>query len=230
MPKQNLHSKHRQRMKKRFLENGLDGFSDHEVLELLLFFGIPQCNTNETAHRLINRFGSFSGVLDAEFSDLVQELGIGDHTATLLTFMPSLFRRYSMDKQENDGVFKDMDRVGEYLVNNFIGSTREKVDILLFDPAMKLIAHLNLCEGSPESTFIDPERVADMVFSHHAANFVLCHNHPFGNAEPSDTDLAVTRKIYYSFKPFKKNILEHIIVSGGEYKKILAQSIAFDGE
>ena len=90
----NLHEGHRQRLKERFLREGLDHFEPHTVLELLLFYAVPQRDTNELAHRLIARFGSLDAVFDAAFDELCAVEGIGRNTATLLKLVPDLTRRY----------------------------------------------------------------------------------------------------------------------------------------
>ena len=90
-----MHKQHRQRMKKRFLSEGLKNFEPHNVLELLLFYSIPQKDTNETAHALIERFGSLSGVFDAPFEELMRVKGIKEHSATLIKLVPELAQRYS---------------------------------------------------------------------------------------------------------------------------------------
>ena len=78
-----MHEDHRKRIKARFLTEGLENFEPHNVLELLLFYTIPQKDTNELAHTLINRFGSLAGVFDASFEDLISVNGISEHTAIL---------------------------------------------------------------------------------------------------------------------------------------------------
>jgi len=221
MSESNIHAKHRLRMKERYRKEGLDGFSDHEVLELLLFFALPYKNTNDIAHELINRFGSLSGVLEADYKDLIKVDGIAENAATCLTLMPDLFKRYSLDKQMNDSTFKNMDDIYEYLLNSFIGSVRERVDILLFDAAMRMISHLNICEGTFEHSSLNAERIAEMVFSNNGTNFILVHNHPSGDSTPSDTDLIITREIYKAFLPFKKYMIGHVIVAGDECRNIL---------
>ena len=75
------HAGHRQRMKTEFLTRGLEGWPDHRVLELLLFYAIPQGDVNAIAHDLIDRFGSLAGVLDASVDELTKVLGVGEHTA-----------------------------------------------------------------------------------------------------------------------------------------------------
>jgi DNA repair protein RadC len=102
MPKEsetpNLHTGHRERLRKRFLAEGLDGFEDHQVLELLLFHIIPRGDTNPIAHRLLNRFGTLSAVLEADPKDLAGAEGMGDRAAMFLTLIPQVTRRYFHDR------------------------------------------------------------------------------------------------------------------------------------
>lgn len=228
MDDKELHYRHRQRVKKRYIKEGLDGFAEHEVLEFLLFYALNRCDTNEIAHKLLNRFGSLSAVLDADISELKKVEGIGDHSAILMNFLPKLMRRYNLDKINSRERFKSMDAVGEYLVNHFIGSVREETDILLFDSAMKLCSHITLAKGSFETSVTDAGVIADLVFSNHASAFVLAHNHPSGNTEPSDNDLLITRELYNIFKPLNIQMLEHMIVSGGIYNRILTKALSVE--
>ena len=99
----NLHRHHRLRLKNRFLRSGLDDFEPHNVLELLLFFAVPQGDTNELAHVLLNKFGSISDVFAAPYSELIKIKGVGDHTATMLKLMPELFKVYIKERTETDG-------------------------------------------------------------------------------------------------------------------------------
>ena len=79
-----IHKGHRQRMKDRFLQEGLDHFSDIQVLELLLFYCIPRQDTNPIAHKLLDHFGSLSQVLEASVEELTKVPGIGENAATFL--------------------------------------------------------------------------------------------------------------------------------------------------
>ncbi|MBQ1834845.1 MAG: hypothetical protein II111_03925, partial [Oscillospiraceae bacterium] len=96
----NTHGGHRARLKQRFLEHGLDNFNDLNALELLLFYAIPRQDTNEIAHRLLDRFGSFAAVLEATLEELQEIPGVGENTATLLKLIPQIDRRYLMSKTE----------------------------------------------------------------------------------------------------------------------------------
>ena len=217
---ENLHRDHRKRMKKRFLDKGLDGFSDHEVLELLLFFAIPRVNTNETAHRLLNRFSSLSAVLESSPDELKSVKGIGDNAATLVALFSQLTRRYEIDRSRPRDNFVSMGEIGRYLVNHFIGATREHVELLLFDAKMHMLDHITVHEGAVNSSDVNPERIAEIVFSRRASCFVLAHNHPNGRCVPSDEDIAVTRMLKQAFEPFNVNMLDHFLICGGEYIRL----------
>lgn len=216
----NLHREHRKRMKARFREKGLDGFSDHEVLELLLFFAIPRVNTNETAHLLLNRFGTLSGVIEASHDELMSVKGIGENSATLINLLSQFTRRYELDRSRPRDSFSSMESVGNYLINHFIGATREHVELLLFDAKMHMIDHVTVHEGAVNSSDVNPERIAEIVFSGRASCFVLAHNHPGGKCVPSDEDIIVTKKLKAAFTPFNVRMLDHFLVCGGEYVRL----------
>ena len=87
---ESIHKGHRERLKERFLKEGLDNFTDIQALELLLFYAIPQRDTNPIAHELLSRFGSLSQVLEAEAESLKTVPYIGDNAATLLRLVTEL--------------------------------------------------------------------------------------------------------------------------------------------
>ena len=97
MAKASIHKGHRERLKERFLTEGLDNFTDTQALELLLFYAIPQKDTNPIAHELLAHFGSLSRVLEAPVEELKKVPGISDHSATLLSLVTALSRYYQVD-------------------------------------------------------------------------------------------------------------------------------------
>lgn len=220
-----IHSKHRERMRNRLRERGIENFSDHEVIELLLYFAIPRVNTNETAHRLMHRFGTLSGVFEAGFDNLKTVEGVGESAATLLSLISPITRRYLLDLEKDRRAYNSVDEVGRFLCGRYLGAVTERVDLLLFDAANRIINVVTVHEGSVTSCDVNPERIAELVFTNHAASFILAHNHPGGSVEPSIDDLNVTYLIYSAFRSFNVTMREHLIVSGGDYRGILGESI-----
>ena len=135
----NLHEGHRRRLKERFLKDGLDGFEAHNVLELLLFYAIPQRDTNDLAHQLLQRFGSLSAVFEADYEELCQLPGVGTNVATLLKLIPDLTRRYLEDLKAEVPVLKDVEQIADFLL---YGESRKTLqcNIMLFPIFFFLLA------------------------------------------------------------------------------------------
>ena len=134
-----VHSGHRERVKNKFLVEGLDHFEPHEVLELLLYFGIPLKDTNPIGHMLLQKFGSLSGVFDAPYEELVQVEGVGKSAATLIKLIPEICRRYQENLNGDKNRIFDYDEAGKFLINKFIGRTNETVILMLLDSKSRMI-------------------------------------------------------------------------------------------
>ena len=114
---------HRERVRKRFLREGLEHFEQHNQLELLLFYAIPQRDTNGIAHDLIQRFGSISRVMDASVEELMTVDGIGERAAVLLKLVPALARSYTLDHLGKVRTFQTDEELKEYLLALYTGCT-----------------------------------------------------------------------------------------------------------
>lgn len=214
---ENIHKDHRQRLKAKFLKGGLELFDPHEVLELLLFHALPQQDTNEIAHRLINRFGSLSAALDATYDELITVKGIKESSATLLKLIPEIGAYYNLDKVKRGETFESIEKIAEYCVYKYLKESDEKVEIILFDSEMHMLGFETLAVGSQCSVDINIELVGKMIFGYNASGFILIHNHPSGIPYPSVADMEMTRYIHSVMKPFGKMLLEHLIVAGNKY-------------
>ena len=122
-----IHDGHREKMRRRFLQGGLDNFADHEALELLLFYAIPRRDTNPIAHALMERYGSLSAVLSAPVEDLQKVEGIGESAAILLRLAPLLTRKARLAEREKETVLNSSERAGKYLLERFAGEKHEVI-------------------------------------------------------------------------------------------------------
>lgn len=229
-PKQagSVHSGHRQRMRERFTKTGLDGFQDHEALELLLYYAIPRGDTNQIAHRLLEQFGSFSGVCDAPLEELQKVPGVGESSAILIHMLPSLSRRYLDDKYAEGTVLDTTERIGGYLKHKFVGRTNEVVYLVCLDNKNKLLYCDILVEGTINSAPITVRRIVEVAMRVAAASVVVAHNHPQGFALPSSDDIATTLKLRSALQMVSVRLLDHIIVAQDDFVS-LADSGIFAG-
>ncbi len=212
----NVHEGHRERLRKRFLNDGLEGFEDHNALELLLFYSIARKDTNEEAHALINEFGSFSSVFDASYEDLCKVKGIGERTAMLIKLMPELFRRYETDKLNKNGVIlNSAELVAEYASKYFKGLTEERLYLLCLNTNAELIKFELISSGDVKSTPLNNRLIAETVFNVKPTSVVLVHNHPSGITAPSRKDVDATRDISYALNLIGMRLSDHIIIGRG---------------
>ncbi|MBQ8350795.1 MAG: DNA repair protein RadC [Clostridia bacterium] len=223
--RENLHKEHRKRVKERFLRSGLEDFAPHELLEMLLFYAIPQKDTNELGHRLIERFGSLSRVFHASYEELCEVEGIGDHAATLLRlWLPAAAYILTDNLNESKQRFNTVDKVGMYFINRYIGAKNETVYLMLLDNRFSMLDCIRVHEGSVNSVSITARRLLELALRSNAAMAVLAHNHPIGIAVPSSEDVGTTMALRDSFEAIGIPLLEHILVAGGEYTPILLRS------
>ena len=146
-----IHDGHREKMRRRFLETGLEGFADHEALELLLYYAIPRRDTNPIAHALMERYDSLSGVLNAPVEDLEKVEGIGESAAILLSLVSRLSRKARIADASQETILNSSERAGAYLLERFAGERRELVFLLCLDRKGRLLACKRLAEGDVAS-------------------------------------------------------------------------------
>ena len=211
------HEGHRGRLKKRFLEEGIDGFQEHEVIELLLFYALPYQNTNGIAHRLMEEFGSLAGVVDAPFEQLTKVSGVGDHAATLLKLVAGLSRRYGVSRTAGEHIITTPEDAGSYLLPWFLGRTSEMAILLCLDAKGKVLGIERISEGGINATILDVRKVVSAAIKFSASAVVLAHNHTSGVAVPSREDVEVTKKVRTALQALDVVLLDHLVIAEGDF-------------
>ncbi len=210
-----IHQGHRERLRKRFLEEGLDAFEDHQVLELLLFHVIPRGDTNPLAHRLMRRFGSLSAALEADPRDIASVEGMGERTAAFLSLIPQVTRRYFHDRVSRDTPRLDSpEAVGDYVAPLMAGRPEEVFYVLCLDSHCRVLYPALISEGTVKEAHVEPRHVVEEALRHRAASVVLAHNHPGGAAKPSNADHRLTGLLVQTLGAIGIPVLDHVIVAG----------------
>lgn len=211
-----LHDGHRQRKRERFLKQGADGLADHEVLELLLYYAIPRRDTNETAHRLLQKFGTLQNVFNAPAEELSRVEGMGEGAALFLTLLPAVYRR-TMRSTGPEKVLNSVEKCGRYFLSLLAQERQETLYQLCLDAKGKLLTCKKLSQGSADCTALSVRQVVENALLSGASAVVLAHNHPSGVALPSENDRAVTLWVRDALKTMDIRLLDHIIVADGDY-------------
>lgn len=210
----NIHTGHRQRMKERYVYNGLESFADHEVLELLLFYCIPMRDTNALAHRMLKEFGTLHTLFDTNPQEIARRCKTSLSTAVLISMIPALYKRYSATKWAKRTDLSTSKKAGEYAISLFAGETNECFFMICMDSQSRLLHTVLVSRGTVDETQIYPRQIVELALQYNAASVILVHNHPGTSLTPSKQDIAATRKIIETLGPIDINVIDHIIVAG----------------
>lgn len=206
------HKGHRDRLKEKFISFGPEIFSDHELLEMLLFFSIPRVNTNDLAHRLIDRFGSLNAVLNSPVDQLVLVEGVGKSSAILVSLTGALTSRSRQKPISKRKKFSNLRDVGEMLTDYYRNLPYERFCALYFDASMRLIEMSVIAEGAVGEASVTPSRIAREAVLKGASGVIVAHNHPLGASSLSSSDRNLTHIIEASLAAVEIPLIEHVVV------------------
>lgn len=218
-----IHDGHRQRLKDRFLREGLDNFDDLYVLELLLYYCIARKDTNPIAHALLDHFGSLTAVFEATTEEMQKVPGIGKEAATFLSLIPQVGRYYQIKRADPGQILSTLNQCGNYLVPYFYGREHETVFLLCLDAKCKVLGCKLVGVGSVNSASIPIRRVVEIALNTNATTVILAHNHPSGMAMPSDDDVQTTLRVAKAMDAVEITLADHIIVADSDFVS-MAQS------
>lgn len=223
----NEHSGHRSRMRERFLHTHFDGFEEHQILEMILYYVYPRTDTNPLAHRLLDTFGSISAIFDAPVNSLI-EAGLTKNAATFLVMIPDISRIYLNDRNNNKSKIVDFSALGDYFVTKFIGRDEEVMILLLADAKGKEIYSGVVSKGSIHASEAPIRKIVDLAMRYNAATAVIAHNHPSGVALPSKADIDATSAIAKALNLIGVMLVDHIIVSDDDFVSLRDTALCKD--
>lgn len=210
-----LHDGHRKRLRERFRMEGLESFSPHETLELLLFYAKARENVNPLAHRLLETFGSLKGVLEAPVEQLTAVEGVGEETACLIALMVPMFRQYEASIIDSNVTLLHFQDVANYCYGLLAGLRHERFCVISVSPTMKVLGHRVVAEGTLTDVPAYPRLVVETALNHNAYGVILCHNHPSGDACASRQDVEMTRLVQSVLEPLNVTLVDHLIIADG---------------
>ena len=214
---QHPHLYHRQRMRERFLKNGASGFAPHELLELLLFGVIPYRDTNELAHRLLDRYGNLFNLCNAPYEDLLKVDGVGPSAAAMLKSLPAVFTLYMSGSGESRPCLNTTAKAAKYLTPHLDFLNHEEFHVLCLDSSLCLIRHERMFVGTLNRASIHPRPFIELMASCDMSGMVLAHNHPSGALFPSAEDDAVTAYLFQLLGCARVFLAEHLIIKGQQF-------------
>lgn len=221
----NLHNGHRKRLKEELLNLDFpEAAPPHQILETLLFYGIPRKDTNLIAHALIERFGSLSAVFEADPHDLFEVSGMTHNAVSLIKMVLPIARLINTEKEKGKFRFTDMDQCGEYLVKKYFGHSKELFIITGFNREGNHIFDEIVAVGDSENVAVSVKNIVKVVIRRNPSSVVISHNHVNSPAVPSLSDIQMTQSLKFTLDQINVRLIDHLIISGDDYVSIRQSS------
>jgi len=208
---------HRERLRSKFEEGGLERFSDEEVIEFLLTLGTPRKDVKIPARQALKKYGSLSAVLSAPSKELKEIKGIGDKNVLYLKLIHEVAGRYLRDRTRGMTFFNSSKAVYEYLFHSMRDMKREVFKVLFLNRKNELIFDQDVFQGGLTGSAVYPAEIMKLALNNNAAGLVFVHNHPSGDPQPSGEDRSLTRNLVWASKLLSIQVLDHIIVGNNIY-------------
>lgn len=208
---------HRKRLRQRFLKNGLDGFHDYEVIELLLTLNTPRRDCKPSAKLLLEKFKTLPAVLEATEQSLCEVHGVGPVNSLGLKLIKAVADRYLKLKIIARDVVTNPNALIEYLNQAIAHKNKELFVAVFLDAKNRVLASNLLFEGTLTQSSVYPREVIASALEHHAAAVIFAHNHPSGDLTPSRSDIRITRELFFALRFAGITVHEHMIISNEGY-------------
>ena len=207
---------HRQRLKDKFHQHGIEAFTDSEVLELLLILGTPRKDCKDQARALLKHFGSLTGVLEAPAGELQKIKGVGPNNSFAVHFLHGVARRYLKHRLQEKQYLHSSRQVAEYLIHSMRDLQHEVFAAIFLDASHAIIDTQVVARGTVSSNTVYPRELVKLALEHNAAAMVVAHNHPSGKLQPSPQDHKLTRTLYQACAFMNIRLLDHLIIGQSE--------------
>ncbi len=221
-----LHEGHRDKMRDRFIETGFSGFSEHQILEMILFYSYARCDTNEIAHRLINYYGSLADIIDASYDDLVENGHLPKSAAVLIKMITAVIPVYH-DSRVQNGTYDNVNKIKDLFTPYFIAKDHEEFRVACFDSNLRLSSCLLINKGGLTSSEVSMRRLVEAAVKSRSSCVAIAHNHPKAAPIPSPDDVQTTKYIKNIIESIGISLLDHVIV--GEKDSLSMRESAYLG-
>jgi len=208
---ENIHEHHRRRLTKLIFDAGVENVTEVQALEFLLFFGIPRCDTNPLAHRLLNKFGSIDKVIDADINDLCSVQGVGDQCAMRIKLLPEILEHYYLLKSNKKQTFETLGKLYDYFETALRMKDKEHFIMLALNNRFQVLESKTI-EGAVDTAKTSKMEFSTFLTSSKALLLVVAHNHPGGSCSPSTQDIKTTDDLKMICNILGVKFLDHLII------------------
>ena len=201
-----------ERPRERLVTLGADALSPAELVAILLRTGLKGANVLEIGKQLVQKYGSLGALAQASLEDLQTIKGIGRDKAVTLAAAFALALKMAKELRQDAPVLDTPEAVANLMREDTRLRNVETFQILLLNTRRRLIDVAKIADGTLDTILVHPREVFKPAIAANAAASILLHNHPSGEATPSEADIKVTRDLIRAGQLLKIEVLDHIIL------------------
>ena len=200
-----------ERPREKLISKGPQNLKDEELLAILLRTGREGKNVLEIARQILSKY-SKKRLLKLSYEDLVKIKGIDSGKACTILAAAELIKR---SLKINDSSLPTVHSVKDVLlqVSYLREKTREHLMAIYLNARNELLFRKHVFTGTLNASLIHPREIFNEALKQNAASVILAHNHPSGDAEPSQDDLEITKRLIEAGKIMGIDVLDHIIIT-----------------
>lgn len=208
---------HRRRLKLKYTASGMGAFLDYEIVELVLTYAIARRDVKPIAKKLLSRFGSIKGIMDADPAELKTIEGISDHTAILFQLFKTVSALYLEEKAKEKQQISCTSELINFCRTTLGGKKEEEFCVIYLDVQNQIIAFETLQKGTVNQATVYPRQVLENALKKKASAIILVHNHPSGHVRPSEADIRITKTIRETARMLDISVHDHLIIGDDRF-------------
>lgn len=213
------------RPREKLLEKGRQALSDAELIAILIGSGTKELTAVELAQKILHHTGNDLNKLGKlSIKELMQHKGIGEAKAISIAAALELGRRRKETESQQKVIVKSSKDAYEYIAPFLSDLPHEEFWAIYLSRNNSIIYHSKIGQGGVSATIADIRIILKIAIEHLASGIIICHNHPSGNNNPSETDILLTQKIKDAAKLMDINLLDHIIFTDNSYYSFADES------
>jgi DNA repair protein RadC len=214
------------RPREKLILRGAQSLSDAELVAILLRTGKKGKPVVEIAYELLKEYNNLAVLASVSIEKLKEKQGIGnDKAASLIAAFEISRRILSQSKLFSDKKIISPGDIADFFIPLLIDELKEKFYVICLNSANKIIKHVTISVGNLNSSVVHAREIFKVAIENNSANIILLHNHPSGNAEPSNEDIAITKKMVESGKILDIQVFDHIIIAGNSYTSFVEKKL-----
>lgn len=204
---------------------GAEVLDNVELMAILLRTGTKEKSPLDLAREMLKTSSGFRGLSQMTLAELQKIKGIGEVKAIQMKALAEIAKRFQQEKAVARYRINSPSSIADYYMDEMSSYTQEHFKVILLNSKNEIIKDKNLFIGTANHTLVSPKIVFEFALKNAAVSVIFMHNHPSGDAEPSNEDIEMTKRCNQAAKIMDIALLDHIIIGNRKFTSLKQRSL-----